>query len=65
MALAHPHSGSLSAILAQINVGVTYVFGSDGGIRVRSNKTQLGRPHMKSPEESSTGQSLMRGSVLT
>ena len=72
MTLAHPQSGSLSAILAQIypaqlagltaiNVGVMCCFGGNGGIRVRSNKTQPGRPHMMLPEESSTGQSLMRG----
>ena len=30
-----------------------YFFGGDGGIRVRSNKTQPSRPHMKLPEESS------------
>ena len=69
MALAHPQSGSLSATLAQnlpcaaggINVREMPFFGGDGGIRVRSNKTQPGRPHMMLPEESSRGQSLMRG----
>ena len=71
MALAHPQSGSLSTILASIyppqlaglnlNVGVICCFSGNGGIRVRTNKTQPGRPHMMLPEESNTGQPLMRG----
>ena len=42
-------------------MGVMCCFGGNGGIRVRTNKTQPGRPHMMLSEESSTGQSLMRG----